>query len=61
MSDSDKQKSGFFDAIREGYKEQDDKLATDQRTTQQKILEGAAVGATESLFHPFRWLRSLLK
>lgn len=60
--DNNKDKStGFWDAIKQGYNEEDAAIKKDTAPLYQKLSEGAVEGVVETIAHPVRWLRSLLK
>ena len=52
---------GFWEAFQHAYDEQDAEIREDTAPLHQKLGEGAVSGAFETIAHPFRWLRSLLK
>lgn len=58
--ESEKPKS-FWEGFKEGYDEQDAKIRKDTAPLSEKIVEGIATGTSETIVHPFRWLRSILK
>jgi hypothetical protein len=60
-SDKDKNSSSFMAAFKEGYEEEDAKARKDTAPIERKIVEGVVTGVTETIVHPFRWIRSLLK
>ena len=61
MPDKPNENNGFWDNFKKGYDEQDDKIRADKRATKDRIIEGIVTGASETVFHPLRWLRSLLR
>ena len=61
MSTSDKEPDDFWESLKKGYKDQETARKKDDAPLKQKLAEGAIDGAVKTLFHPFRWLRSIVK
>lgn len=58
----DKPKKNLWKEFSEGFKEEYDKPDKDKgKPLSERAIDGAVTGATETLFHPWRWLKGFLK
>lgn len=62
MAKDDNEKKGIFDDFLKGFKEEYEKEDKEKdKPLKDQAVDGAVTGVSETLFHPFRWLRSMLK
>lgn len=61
MSSSDKEPEDFWGSFKKGYNDQEIARKKDNAPLEQKLAEGAVDGLVETVAHPFRWLRSIVK
>jgi len=60
MSDNKEGKKSLAEEFWSGYEEQDAQIRADKKSAEENVTEGLATGASEAVFHPFRWFLSLL-
>ena len=53
-------KTGFFQEFLDGFQEEFDK-PNDHELSGKTVLEGLVEGAAETVVHPFRWLRTIIR
>lgn len=61
MSTNNEEPQGFWAAVKKGYEDEEVARKKDTAPLPQKLAEGAVDGVVETVAHPFRWLRSLIK
>lgn len=57
---SDKPEDSAWDQFRKGFNEEYSKPSSSEPVSDQ-IKHGLVEGSVETMFHPFRWLRVMLK
>lgn len=57
MSNSNSNEDGFFSSLKKAYNEE----VKDDAPLKDQLIEGFATGVTETVVHPVRWLKSLIK
>jgi hypothetical protein len=55
------EEQGFWAAVKKGYEDEEVVRKKDTAPLLEKLAEGAVDGVVETVAHPFRWLRSLVK
>lgn len=61
MSTNSDEPEGFWAAFKKGYEDEEVARKKDDAPIEQKLAEGAIEGVVETVAHPFRWFRSLVK
>lgn len=61
MSNNNSDEEGFFSSFTKAFKEEAEKVEKDDAPLSDKIVEGFVTGSIETIVHPVRWLRTLVK
>ena len=61
MTTDNEKPDGFWAAVKKGYEAEESARKKDDAPLERKLAEGAIEGVVETVAHPFRWLRSLVK
>lgn len=61
MSTNNEEPQSFWESVKKGYEDEEAARKKDNAPLGQKLAEGAIDGVVETVAHPFRWLRSLVK
>lgn len=61
MNTNSNETEGFWAGFKKGYEDEEAARKKDDAPIERKLAEGAIDGVVETVAHPFRWFRSLVK